>query len=193
MSVHTPSAGTSPPRLSHYLDRRRRGDPSLSPHNFKLPSAVTFCGIQIEIAEGEPDLDIHFNRGKSLEDVFDNLTLSQVPAKTPEEAMERKKKNRGRREMGEVTVQTFTNFEEGASALDKVPDVEASAEAETCSTPSSSKASTKESTPANPDQINFVSGNPFVEVTKGVLHLYKENQTTSLEEGVIRSQMMCKN
>ena len=39
--------------------------------------------------------------------------------------------------------------------------------------------------------VNFISGNPFVEVTKGVLHLYKENQTTSLEEGVIRSQMLC--
>ena len=40
--------------------------------------------------------------------------------------------------------------------------------------------------------INFVSGNPFVEVTKGILHLYKENQTTSLEDGVLRSQMLCK-
>lgn len=42
------------------------------------------------------------------------------------------------------------------------------------------------------DMINFASGNPFVEVTKGILHLYKENQTTSLEDGVIRSQMICK-
>lgn len=25
-----------------------------------------------------------------------------------------------------------------------------------------------------PTHINFVSGNPFVEVTKGILHLYKE-------------------
>ena len=40
--------------------------------------------------------------------------------------------------------------------------------------------------------INFVSGNPFVEVTKGILHLYKENETTSLEEGILRSQMLCK-
>ena len=39
--------------------------------------------------------------------------------------------------------------------------------------------------------INFVSGNPFVEVTKGILHLYKENETTSLDEGVLRSQMLC--
>ena len=26
---------------------------------------------------------------------------------------------------------------------------------------------------------------------KGILHLYKENSTTSLEEGVLRSQMIC--
>jgi hypothetical protein len=24
------------------------------------------------------------------------------------------------------------------------------------------------------EQMNFISGNPFVEVTKGILHLYKE-------------------
>ena len=24
------------------------------------------------------------------------------------------------------------------------------------------------------DQINFISGNPYVEVTKGILHLFKE-------------------
>jgi hypothetical protein len=65
----------------------------------------------------------------------------------------------------------------------------------------SSKRSTKDSTPASgvnaaeseaPDQISFVSGNPAAEVTNGILHLYKENHTTSLDEGVIRSPMICK-
>lgn len=44
---------------------------------------------------------------------------------------------------------------------------------------------------AGEDVLKFVSGNPFVEVTKGVIHLYKENQATSLEDGVIRSPMLC--
>ena len=59
---------------------------------------------------------------------------------------------------------------------------------------SSSRRSTKDSTPLDgvtANTISFVSGNPFVEVTKGILHLYKENTTTSLEEGVLRSQMIC--
>ena len=71
---------------------------------------------------------------------------------------------------------------------------------------SSCKRSTKDSTPASvsvagadsassgggeTQTVSFSSGNPFVEVTRGILHLYKENHTTSLEEGVIRSQMLC--
>ena len=67
----------------------------------------------------------------------------------------------------------------------------------TCPLGSSSRRSTKDSTPmdgtgANSDTISFISGNPFVEVTKGILHLYKENSTTSLEDGVLRSHMICK-
>ena len=73
---------------------------------------------------------------------------------------------------------------------------ETSPSIENSSATSSSRRSTKDSTPLDgtntaSDTINFVSGNPFVEVTKGILHLYKENSTTSLEEGVLRSQMIC--
>ncbi len=60
------------------------------------------------------------------------------------------------------------------------------------STPASTASSAESGKETLGSQLNFVSGNPFVEVTKGVLHLYKENQSTSLEEGVIRSQMLCK-
>lgn len=37
----------------------------------------------------------------------------------------------------------------------------------------------------------FVAGNPFVESTEGLMHLYKENVMTSLEPGVPRSQLVC--
>ena len=33
--------------------------------------------------------------------------------------------------------------------------------------------SSKESSPVEPDVIKFISGNPFVEVTKGIIHLFK--------------------
>lgn len=104
--------------------------------------------------------------------------------------MASRRKSRGRRQMGEVTVKTFTEFEK---PKDSVLTEERGS--------SSSKDNSKESTPASiagsstsstsNDHIKFISGNPFVEVTKGVLHLYKEKTPTSLEEGVIRSQMIC--
>lgn len=40
-------------------------------------------------------------------------------------------------------------------------------------------------------QVPYFSGNHFVEVTKGILHLYKENQRTSLDEEAERSEMLC--
>ncbi|GFY33317.1 BRCA1-associated protein [Trichonephila clavipes] len=43
----------------------------------------------------------------------------------------------------------------------------------------------------HPGPINFSSGNHFVEVTKGLLHLYKENHRTTLAEEAERSEMLC--
>lgn len=42
-----------------------------------------------------------------------------------------------------------------------------------------------------PSTVHFVSGNPSVELVKGVLHLYKDSQMTSLEKDVARSEMLC--
>lgn len=41
------------------------------------------------------------------------------------------------------------------------------------------------------DEITFVSGNPFVEITKGILHLYKENKLTSIEKASQQCQTVC--
>eukprot|EP00112_Aurelia_sp_Birch-Aquarium-sp1_P014949 Seg3267.2 transcript_id=Seg3267.2/GoldUCD/mRNA.D3Y31 product="BRCA1-associated protein" protein_id=Seg3267.2/GoldUCD/D3Y31 len=39
--------------------------------------------------------------------------------------------------------------------------------------------------------LPFFSGNPMVEHTSGILHLYKDNQMTPLDEDVARSEMIC--
>ncbi|KAK6629916.1 hypothetical protein RUM43_003737 [Polyplax serrata] len=39
--------------------------------------------------------------------------------------------------------------------------------------------------------ISFVSGNPFVETTRGILHLYKENILSTLESGSERCNIIC--
>lgn len=36
-------------------------------------------------------------------------------------------------------------------------------------------------------EINFFSGNPFVEVTKGILHFYKSNERSELRQGISKS------
>ncbi|KAG8197721.1 hypothetical protein JTE90_001643 [Oedothorax gibbosus] len=43
----------------------------------------------------------------------------------------------------------------------------------------------------HPGPVHFSSGNHFVEVTKGLLHLYKENSRTTLAEETERSEMLC--
>lgn len=39
--------------------------------------------------------------------------------------------------------------------------------------------------------LHFYSGNPCVERTRGILHLYKDNQMTSLKDDVSRSELIC--
>ncbi|KAL0274634.1 UNVERIFIED_CONTAM: hypothetical protein PYX00_002721 [Menopon gallinae] len=41
------------------------------------------------------------------------------------------------------------------------------------------------------DVVSFSSGNPFVEVTRGILHLYKENILSTLEAGSERCDTIC--
>ena len=57
---------------------------------------------------------------------------------------------------------------------------------------SSSKEVTPEPmVPLGFNQMQFYSGNHFVEVTKGILHLFKENKTTTLGEEAERSELVC--
>lgn len=172
--------------------------------------------------EEKPLNHLKFNCGRSLEDLLEGLDLNSgvssastnytMDDETKKKKEAARKKARGTRKMTDIVVETYTSpFEAtahgGASQVSRKSSTKsskesspgrASADYESSkeSTPASNR-STKDSTPSgatndNPDQINFISGNPFVEVTKGILHLYKENQTTSLEDGVVRSPMICK-
>lgn len=96
------------------------------------------------------------------------------------------RKMRGRREPRDICVQTYTNVTENTVPL--------LSSQSTSKSHSSSRANSEETAFANtnhvtssgsveitgatactsPDQITFISGNPFVEITKGILHLFKE-------------------
>lgn len=94
------------------------------------------------------------------------------------------RKMRGCRESRDINVETYTNVTENTFPL--------LSSQSTSKSHSSSRSNSEETTFGNsnhaagpgeincatsstsPDQISFISGNPFVEVTKGILHLFKE-------------------
>lgn len=81
---------------------------------------------------------------------------------TTEAAKEQKRKDRGARESKTITVETYASVLTGPNT-------------DTGILPTSSRRSPpKSSTSEDSDTISFFCGNPLVEVTKGVLHLYKE-------------------
>ncbi|KAH9638770.1 hypothetical protein HF086_002010 [Spodoptera exigua] len=87
-----------------------------------------------------------------------------------EAAKEQKKKDRGARESKTITVETYASVLTGPNM-------------DTGILPTSSRRSPPEhSMSEDEDTISFFCGNPLVEVTKGVLHLYKENEMKEAEE-----------
>lgn len=77
-------------------------------------------------------------------------------------AKEQKKKDRGERETKTITVETYASVLIGPNS-------------DTGILPTSSRRSPPEDSISEDEEtISFFCGNPLVEVTKGVLHLYKE-------------------
>ena len=82
---------------------------------------VSLCAIQLEISEDSEQLlsdDINFNCGRSIEDLFENLTMSTQPSK-PVRSQSLRERTKGNRKMSDITVQTYTDFEAGATASSK--------------------------------------------------------------------------
>ncbi|XP_073948730.1 LOW QUALITY PROTEIN: BRCA1-associated protein-like [Choristoneura fumiferana] len=106
----------------------------------------------------------------SIEIDEDLPDMGDSPAEV-EAAKEQKKKDRGARESKTITVETYASVLLGPN-----PDIGI--------LPTSSRRTPpKESViPDDDETISFFCGNPLVEVTKGVLHLYKENELKEAPE-----------
>ncbi|XP_068623604.1 BRCA1-associated protein [Battus philenor] len=95
--------------------------------------------------------------------------MGDNPTET-EAAKEQKKKDRGARESKTITVETYASVLMGQNT-------------DTGILPTSSRRSPPEGSVCDDDEtISFFCGNPLVEVTKGVLHLYKENELKEAAE-----------
>lgn len=84
---------------------------------------------------------------------------------------------RGRRKSRELTVETYSRVD-GTVPVEPLIN-ENSKKIEFLKKPNSKGLKKKNKNKRNNDgnaaeQINFISGNPFAEATKGVLHVYKE-------------------
>jgi len=115
----------------------------------------------------------------------------------------KQRKDRGERKPSDIMIETFKHpgdesWAERASASlmrkssSKSKENTPFRDAKECS-PAGGSSCSKESTPSDcskrslsfDDKINFISGNPEVEVTKGIIHLFKQNVN------IIDTEMMC--
>lgn len=131
---------------------------------------------------------------KVLSKEMENASLrseSSSPTSEVEEVGKRRVRHRGSREPHEISVETV-KLPEDVTAK-QAWKLKSSKE----STPDSVLGSVAASSDFMPDrlgalsQIQFYSGNHFVEVTKGILHLFKENKATPLGEEAERSELVC--
>lgn len=135
--------------------------------------AVSVCTIRFEVDLCNSSKDTEDSQGAGSKD-------SKSMASKPN------RKSRARREVREYTVETYSNVSEGSipaplvSESYRIKDSDDTAKG----LPSSDMGLACE-------LVNFVSGNPFVEITKGILHLYKENELTSLDKAASTSQTIC--
>ncbi|XP_001603354.2 BRCA1-associated protein [Nasonia vitripennis] len=116
------------------------------------------------------------------------------------------RKMRGSREPRNITIETYTDRNERPLPL--LPQSQSSRQSSKSQSTSRENSEEKSCVPtvastANmdsvgaaacntaSDQINFISGNPYVEVTKGILHLFKENSLTEMQSAANRSHTIC--
>ncbi|XP_014615924.1 PREDICTED: BRCA1-associated protein [Polistes canadensis] len=113
------------------------------------------------------------------------------------------RKMRGRREARDITLENYSCTAEGPSPFlssqgSSKPHLLPRTNSEDTSFTTCTSVSTSEGTEiigatacSQSDQINFISGNPFVEVTKGILHLFKEDELTEMHNAADRSHTIC--
>lgn len=88
------------------------------------------------------------------------------------------KEHRGNRKTSKITIESFPNKNTEDT---EYPGILPTNSRET--TPLEDKKVMGDSL----EEINFFSGNPFVEVTKGIIHLYKNNERTEIVNGPSKS------
>ncbi|KAK0096213.1 hypothetical protein PV326_006104 [Microctonus aethiopoides] len=112
------------------------------------------------------------------------------------------RKMRGNREPRDITVESYASITEGPTPMLSTsqsskcqsgsrPNIEETSRLSNSISTTGTVEGTQSTSCTSPDQINFISGNPFVEVTKGILHLYKEDELTEIHRAANKVHTIC--
>ncbi|XP_014278960.1 BRCA1-associated protein [Halyomorpha halys] len=133
-----------------------------------MPSVdVSLCVVRIETSQNS---DLQKNEGS-----FDLNARKTIPLL------------RGRRKARNIDIQTLcilnSSMAEGVENIAKPVCSNGTVERVPIKTIIEGKAAK--------EVLQFVSGNPFVEKTHGIIHLFKENELTNIDRASFRSQTLC--
>ncbi|CAG2194195.1 BRAP [Mytilus edulis] len=184
-----------------------------------MSESISLCILRLEI-ENDHEIpksfsycasDLHSANIKSRDTAsYASVVKTSGPSSSEEKSpVELNLTCRGQRGFGDFTIESYfsVNFEtksEMKAAEDKtdrhtedfrpIKDGQSPGPSSDDHRPSSSQSTRPKShTPPlkSPHMIYFYSGNPMVEKTRGILHLYKDDHITSLKSEVPRSELIC--
>ncbi|KAG5682745.1 hypothetical protein PVAND_012078 [Polypedilum vanderplanki] len=130
---------------------------------------VTLCLLKIEIVD-------------EMENEGESAAASSVDQRVIKE-------RRGQRQPKTIQIETYANVLAGEHQQIKGVLPKNSNTNSREQTPLTENNSETSSVPDTPNEVKFFSGNPFVEQTNGILHLYKKNERDSIQDGL--SQTLC--
>lgn len=127
-----------------------------------MSDLVAKCVLRVEVKEATSDTGI-FMLSFCFHYLYFSIIIDQRGAESVPNN-DTKHKNRGQRKLRDISVETFpSRLETTREDWGLLPKYSRE------NTPNNDKEQSEEKS-----EIGFLSGNPFVEVTKGILHLYKE-------------------
>ncbi|KAJ9588922.1 hypothetical protein L9F63_017800, partial [Diploptera punctata] len=144
--------------------------------------AVSLCILRFELKDEDYGVDSK------------KQTVVETCGAMAAEKTDKTRHARGRREMRDITIETYSREPEDVRPRGLIPGSESAPKPQTSSEVKPRllcDTEAIESSYKSRDQINFISGNPFVEVTKGILHLYKEDELTPVDRAAQVSQTVC--
>lgn len=158
---------------------------------------VSLVVLRLEVAEGYQPLEtLSFKAEKYLADAALknitkatsdlSLTLQSEPVEVPNNFKDIPELHIGKRKYHDITVTTYNQEMD----MDENPPL-----ADECSPREQRISESAEVSAKNvvksPLTIQYFSGNPTVETTKGIMHLYKDGRLTPIDSDISRSELLC--